>query len=138
MEIKPDSVVLFWKKSEEKVDYYQIRFKSKGGQEKWKFAVTDVDQNQLTINGLMADTTYIFQVRGVFDDQEGRYGPANDAVKTNESLATYLLNFSVRLTDMNPPKYQLFAKELKQSRNYVAKTRTVILGKCIISIGWLY
>lgn len=138
MEIKPDSVVLFWEKSEEKVDYYQIRFKSKGGQEKWKFAVTDVDQNQLTINGLMADTTYIFQVRGVFNDQEGRYGPANDAVKTNKSLATYMLNFSVRLTDMNPPKYQLFAKELKQSRNYVAKTRTVILGKCIISIGWLY
>lgn len=138
MEIKPDSVVLFWTKSEEKVDYYQIRFKSKGGQEKWKFVVTDADQNQLTINGLMADTTYIFQVRGVCNDQEGHYGPANDAAKTNESLATYLLKFSVRINDMNPPKYQLFAQELKQSRNYVAKTRKLILGKSIITIGWLY
>lgn len=60
--------MLFWKKSKEKVHYYQIRFKSKGGQEKWKFAVTDADQNQFTINGLMADTTYIFHVRGVFND----------------------------------------------------------------------
>lgn len=108
---------------------FQIRFKSKGGQEKWKFAVTDVDQNQLTINGLMADTTYmyIFQVRGLFNDQEGRYVPANDAVKTNESLATYLLKFSVRITDMNPPKYKLFTQDLKQSRNYVAKTRNLFL-----------
>lgn len=114
------------------------KFALKFGQEKWKFVVTDADPNQLTINGLMADTTYIFQVRGVCNDQEGHYRPANDAVKTNESLTTYLLTFSVRINDMNPPKYQLFAQELKQSRNYVAKTRKLILAKSIITIGWLH
>lgn len=120
---------MFWTKSEEKVDYYQIRFKSKGGQEKWKFAETDADQNQITIAGLMADTIYVFQVRGVFQDQEGGYGPANDTVKTAESLATFLLKFSVLADNRNPPKYQLVTEELKQSRNRIAKTRKLILGK---------
>lgn len=81
---------MFWTKSEEKVDYYQIRFKSKGGQEKWKFAETDADQNQITIAGLMADTIYVFQVRGVFQDQEGGYGPANDTVKTAVSSNIFI------------------------------------------------
>lgn len=62
-------VVLFWAKSEDHVDYYRIRYKSKGGKEQWTFAKTDADQNQKTITGLMADTVYIFQVRGVFQDR---------------------------------------------------------------------
>lgn len=122
-------VVLFWTKSKDQVDYYQIRYKSKGGQEKWKFSETDADQNQKTISGLMADTVYVFQVRGVFQDQEGSYGPANDDVKTAESLATYLLRFSINVASGNPPKYQLMAQELKPSRNRSAKTRKLILGK---------
>lgn len=121
-------VVLFWTKTEDQVDYYQVRYKSKSGLEKWKFAETDADQNQITITGLMADTVYVFQVRGVFQDQEGSYGPANDAVKTAESLATYLLKFSINVAIGNPPKYQLLAQELKPSRNRSAKTRKLILG----------
>lgn len=120
---------MFWTKSDEKVDYYQIRYKSKGGQEKWKFAETDVDQNQITIAGLMANTVYVFQVRGVFQDQEGKFGPVNDTVKTAESLATFLLKFSVLVDNSNPPKYQLITQELKQSRNRFGKTRKLILGK---------
>lgn len=120
---------MFWTKPEEKVDYYQIRYKSKGGQEKWKFAETDADQNQITIAGLMADTVYVFQVRGVFQDQEGGYGPTNDTVKTAESLATFLLKFSLLVDNGNPPKYQLVTEELKQARNRNAKTRKLILGK---------
>lgn len=89
MRILSDMVVLFWTKSEDQVDYYQIRFKSKGGQEKWTIAETDADQNQTTISRLMANTVYVFQVRGVYQDQEGSYGPANDDVKTAESLTTY-------------------------------------------------
>lgn len=122
-------VVLFWAKSEDHVDYYRIRYKSKGGKEQWTFAKTDADQNQKTITGLMADTVYIFQVRGVFQDREGSYGPANEDVKTAESLATHLLRSSINVASGNPPIYQLMAQELKSSRNRSAKTRKLILGK---------
>lgn len=133
LKILSDLVELFWTKSEEKVDYYQIRYKSKGGQEKWKFAETDADQNHIIITGLMADTVYVFQVRGVFQDQEGGYGPVNDTVKTAESLATFLLKFSIIIDNGNPPKYQLLTQELKQSRNRIAKSRKLILGKLAYS-----
>lgn len=129
MRILSDMVVLFWTKSEDQVDYYQIRFKSKGGQEKWTIAETDADQNQTTISKLMANTVYVFQIRGVYQDQEGSYGPANDDVKTAESLATYLLRSSINVASGNPPKYQLMAQELKPSMNSSVKTRKFILGK---------
>lgn len=38
-------VAMFWTKSEDQVDYYQIRYKSKAGKKNWKFAETS-DQNQ--------------------------------------------------------------------------------------------
>lgn len=122
-------VVLVWTKSEDQVDYYQIRYKSNDGQEKWKIAETDAAQNQTTISNLLANTVYVFQVRGVFQDQEGSYGPANDDVKTVESLATFLLRSSINVASGNPPKYQLMAQELKSFRNSSAKTRKLILGK---------
>lgn len=128
LKILSDVVELFWTKSEGKVDYYQIRYKSKGGREKWKFAETDADHNKITIAGLMADTVYVFQVRGVFQDQKGEYGPANDYVKTAESLATLLLKFSTLVNNGNPPKYAVLTEEHKQSRNPIAKTRKLILG----------
>lgn len=128
LKILSDVVELFWTKSEGKVDYYQIRYRSKGSQEKWKFAETDADQNQITIAGLMANTVYVFQVRGVFQDQEGGYGPANEYVKTSDSLATLLVNFSAPVDNGNPQKYELLTEEHKQSRNPVAKTRKLILG----------
>lgn len=124
-----DSVDLYWEKSEKKVDYYQIRYKTRNGQEKWKSAETGDDQNKITITGLMANTIYIFQVRRVFQDQEGKYGPASDDVCTTESLATYLLEFAEHVANVNPKKYQLLVEELKDSRNPDAKTKQVILGK---------
>lgn len=127
LKILSDAVELFWTKSEGKVDYYQIRYKSKGGQDKWKFAETFADQHQITIAGLMADTVYVFQVQEVFQDQKGEYGPAND-VKTKESLATLLLKFSTLVDNGNPQKYELLTEEHTQSRNPIAKTRKLILG----------
>lgn len=72
---------------------------------------------------------HVFQVRGVFQDQEGNYGPASDDVETAESLTTYLLRSSINVASGNPPKYQLMAQELKPSRNSSVKTRKLILGK---------
>lgn len=78
----------------------------------------------------MANTVYVFQVRGVYQDHEGSYGPANDDVTTAESLATYLLRSSINVASGNPPKYQLMAQELRSSRNTSAKKkRKLILGK---------
>ncbi|XP_062572462.1 uncharacterized protein LOC134234415 [Saccostrea cucullata] len=128
LKIQSDSVELFWIRPNVEVDYYQIRYKSKGGTEKWKFVETEDNHNQIIINGLMADTVYTFQVRGVHQDQEGSYGPENSGIKTTESLATYLLKFSIKIENTNPPKYQLLTQENRRARNPKAKTRQLILG----------
>lgn len=65
----------------------------------------------------MANTKYIFQVRRVFQDQEGKYGPASDDVRTNESLATYLPGFAKHVANGNPQKYQLLVEELKLTKS---------------------
>lgn len=75
---------------------------------------------------------YIFQVRGVFEDQEGEYGPENDEMHT-ESLDAYLSKNSTRITESSPSKYQLFVQEMKDARNVTAKTRKLNLGKLIIA-----
>lgn len=128
LKVSSDSVEIAWTKSDTKVDYYQVRYKSTSGQEKWKLAETDADQNRITINGLMAKKEYKFQVRGVLNDQEGSYGPQSDVINTTESLATALLGFSKLVAKGNPSKYQLLAEELDKSRNPIAKTRKLILG----------
>lgn len=76
----------------------------------------------------MANTKYVFQVRGVFQDQEGSYGPANDDIQTPESLATKLLKYSNRIGNGDPSIHQLLATELQDSRNTTAKTRKLVLG----------
>lgn len=88
----------------------------------------------------MANTKYVFQVRGVYQDQEGKYGLVSDDVSTTESLATYLLEFSKEVCKGNPSKYQLLVEELKHSRNTEAKTKQVILGRFVFEfcIRFLY
>lgn len=107
MKIQSDSVDLTWSKSEEKVENYQIRYKSKDSNEKWKSVETDADQNQITIAGLKANTKYVFKVRGAFHDQEGQYGPENDDVQTIMPLASHLLQSAKPVADGSPAKYQL-------------------------------
>lgn len=135
LKVSSDSVEIAWTKSDTKVDYYQVRYKSTSGQEKWKLAETDADQNRITINGLMAKKEYKFQVRGVLNDQEGSYGPQSDVINTTESLATALLGFSKLVAKGNPSKYQLLAEELDKSRNPIAKTRKLILGKSVLEFS---
>lgn len=86
---------LFSTKSNQPADHYQIRFKAKNGNLKWKFTDTDSDENNINISGLMAHTKYIFQVGGIFGEQEVPYGPANEDIETKMSLATIFLDFSI-------------------------------------------
>ncbi|XP_062622249.1 uncharacterized protein LOC134283784 [Saccostrea cucullata] len=125
--VKSDSVKLHWRRCDG-VDSYQIRYKSKSGKENWKIIQTDDNKNEITIEGLMADTTYIFQVRGVKGDIEGSYSQANDEIKTQASLASYFLAYSVQLSSGNPSKFELPFTENSRARNQHYKIRQICLG----------
>lgn len=139
-----DSIDLNWSKCDGDVSYYEIRYRRKDDQEQWQIAKTNGNESQISITELMADTTYEFQVRGVFEDQKGEYSPANDDVQTIKSLAMYLVGLSTKVTSGNPQKRQLFAEELEKSRNVMAKTKKIILGMLFscssiyLSINYLY
>lgn len=122
-----------WKKCPESVNQYQIRYKTKTENAKWKFIETDSDENQITITGLMANTKYIFQVRGIFGDQEGPFSPVNESIETMKSLAIALLDFSkIQNKTGNPSIYLLPVQENKHARNKSARTRQLVLGRLII------
>lgn len=123
-----DAVDLNWSKCDGDVDFYEIRYRKKSEENNWKTAKTDGNQNQITITGLISETTYVFQVRGVFKDKKGEYSFENHDVQTLKSLATHLVNHSREVTPGNPALRQLLAKELENTRNEMAKTKKVILG----------
>lgn len=60
----------------------------------------------------MPNTKYVFQVRSVYQDQVGQYGPESDDVLTAESLSTFLLDFAKPVSNGIPRKYLQLAKEL--------------------------
>lgn len=92
-----ESIECEWSKCQGQVDFYKVRYKTdKSDKEEWNYAKTNADESQITITGLMPNTMYIFQVRGVFEDQEGEYGPENDEMQT-ESLDAYLNKISTGL-----------------------------------------
>lgn len=126
-----DSIQIVWTKSAGKVDNYRIRYKSRECKENWNYADTNTDCNQLTITRLKPNTRYTFQVRAIFQDQEGNYGPANDDLKTLESPASSLLMSSTKVADQNPAIYKLKAQEQTKSRNHKAKTKKIFLGKIL-------
>lgn len=127
-EVRSSSINLFWEKSAENVDHYQIRYKCLDESAKWKFFETDSNQNSVTLSGLMANKEYIFQVRGIFGDLEGPYGPESKSIRTKKSLATDLLHLSKRSTNSNPQKFIPPTEEISTARNPSAKTRQLIIG----------
>lgn len=130
MEIKSDSVRLFCNSLGKRPDHYQVRFKTKTENSKWKSMETDSGENNITISELMANTKYIFQVRGIFGDEEGPYSPVSEDIETKQSLATFFLGSSALINDKNcPPLYLLPVKENTLARNNFARTRQLVLGK---------
>lgn len=125
---------MIWEKPAENVDHYQIRYKCLDKSAKWKFTETDSNQNSVTLSGLMANKKYKFQVRGIFGDIEGPYGPESDSLWTRKSLATDLLDFSVSSTNSNPMKYIPPTEENLKARNPSAKTRQLIIGIVFVFI----
>lgn len=128
--IKSDSVTCSWGKSSGNVYQYQIRYKTNKENSKWKFKDTVSNDNHITISGLMANTKYIFQVRGIFGDQEGPFGPVNDNIETKKSLASSLFDPSQPQNKTKSPTIQLLpVVENKNARNQDARTRQLILGR---------
>lgn len=131
---------MIWKRPHEETDQFQIRFKVKDENSKWKFSESNVAGNFTTITGLMADTEYVFQVCGLFKDQEGPYGPVSDSIKTKKSLATTLLEFCGEPKNSNtvPLIYQLPFEENINARNESARTRQLFLGIIYIFLYNVY
>lgn len=97
---------------------------------KWKKTETDSDENNIMITGLMANENYIFQVRGIYGDQEGPYGAVSEDIYTKKSLATTLLEFSVLQRNTDCPRiYILPVEENKSARSTTARFRMFTLGK---------
>lgn len=124
-----------WGTSKKDVDYYQIRYKCLDGDAKWILFYSDSNQNFITLSGLLADKQYKFQVRGIFGDNEGPYGPASEIVWTKKSLAAVLVESSTKqliednkTTDSIPVQYIPPTKENCKARNPTAKTRQLIIG----------
>lgn len=129
-DIKSDSVTCTWGKSSGNISQYQIRYKTIEEHSKWKLTETDSNDNHITISGLMANTKYIFQVRGIFGDEEGPFGQVNDNIKTNKSLASLLVNSSQPQNKTKSPTIHLLpVVENENARNQDARTRQLILGR---------
>lgn len=76
----------------------------------------------------MADTIYVFQVRGIFDDLEGPYGPISDDITTPKSPLAGMLK-SCSCIRKNPPKiYRIPLRENEKARNNAARLKQLIFG----------
>lgn len=76
----------------------------------------------------MPGMEYVFQVRAVFEDLEGQYGPISDSISTLESRTAEILKMSECIKKTNPPRYRLPIKENKNARNNKARTKKMTLG----------
>lgn len=129
-ETKSNSIKICWDKPRTKIDHFQVRYKPTKGKSKWKLIDTNEDQNNTTITNLMFNTEYTFQVRGVFGDLEGPYGPVSDGIITLKSPTTDILKLCKCTTQEKSPKYlyHLPLKENRKARNETARTKKMILG----------
>lgn len=126
--IYSDSVELFWEKPDENVDHFQLWFKAKNKNSRWKFIETESDENHLTVSGLMANTKYAFKVYSVFMDEGGQYGPENEDIETKMSLAKTLVGCSTLQKETSPALYLLPFEEDMNARNVKARTRHLVFG----------
>lgn len=129
-----DHINLIWAHNKGLCDKqsYQISFKEtpKG---MWKvFNPPKPCFTQTTvIDGLKAETTYIFKVR-VTDDYtgyEGPFSPQSDGIKTGVSPAFLIRERSTKSALGPPDVYMLPIIENKAARNETAQTRKFTLGK---------
>lgn len=120
-------MTLAWSCNHRDVEYFEIRYRSPSGLEKYKTHRTNDNENITTVTGLKGSTAYVFQVRCVWEEKEGNYSEQSMEVCTGDSLASRLLVDAVQLNEEKPSKYQLYPRIL--TRNEEKKIKQVRLGK---------
>ena len=83
----------------------------------------------------MADTAYVFQVRGKIDDLEGPYGPISDDITTAESPSAGMLKGCSCISTKLPNIYRIPLIENKNARNNTARTKKLLMGLSKITNG---
>ncbi|CAC5405874.1 unnamed protein product [Mytilus coruscus] len=128
-----DHIILKWKHNVKLgVDeFYQILMKQHPDG-KWKIFQTPNPciYRFVTIDGLKAETSYIFKVRKANDTtgEDGPFSPESDIIVTGESPAFKIMKRSEKIEDGIPAIYRLPIQEIPQARNEGSQTRKFILG----------
>ncbi|XP_060590329.1 uncharacterized protein LOC132745432 [Ruditapes philippinarum] len=126
-----DSLTIEWKEPDDpKQTYtYQLSYKMTDvPNSKWKIHTTEINQNMMKLTNLKSNTSFCFRVRAVFDDEEGPYSPSSDIVKTVESPAVRLKEFSAIVQKGTPERRSLPITQVENSRNNDAMTQKFELG----------
>lgn len=133
---KFDHINLKWEHNKKLSDeeLYQINFKSAPNGE-WKvFSPTKPCRSRMiVIDGLEAETSYIFKVR-VTNKDTGNKGPfshESEIIKTGISPALQIKQFSKKIATGPPDVYMLPITENKAARNETSQTRKFTLGKSL-------
>ena len=111
-------------------DAYQIMYK-KGQNGMWVSCKSNTATAMYTIEGLQAETSYVFRVRVVnaFSGFEGKFSIDSDPITTGKSQALGMKKLSTLTCEKPIAIYALPVTELKDTRNTAAKTRKLTLGK---------
>ena len=111
-------------------DAYQIMYKE-GQNGKWVYCKSNAGNAMYTIEGLQAETSYVFRVRVInaFSGVEGKFSIESKPITTGKSQALGMKQFSTLIYEKPIAVYELPVTELKDARNTKAKTRKLTLGK---------
>jgi hypothetical protein len=111
-------------------DAYQIMYKE-GQNGMWVYCKSNTATAMYTIEGLHAETSYVFRVRvvNVISGVEGKFSIESDSITTGKSQALGMKQLSTLIYEKPIALYALPVTELKDARNTKAKTRKLTLGK---------
>lgn len=135
-----DSVTITWEPPSELLnDYcYQIRIKEVKEGGRWTLHPEQSTRCSVTFSNLKSDSSYVFQVRMVNDDEECMYSEISDPVVTIQSAAHHLLDFMTEVQSSNEGEVQssnegiclkqIPLEENIEARNETAKTRRLTIG----------
>ncbi|KAK3088210.1 hypothetical protein FSP39_016189 [Pinctada imbricata] len=124
-------IVLAWPRPtcDDSIQHYEIRYR-KCHDVRWQKISTNDMTECILLQSLAPNVSYETQVRPVFVDREGPYGPKSDPIKTKKSLAQNLRDDrskTVKICDGTPSLYRVQLHEKEGSVNTIDKTR-----KCFI------
>ena len=97
----------------------------------WVYCKSNTAIAMYKIEGLHAETSYVFRVRvvNVFSGVEGKFSIESDSITTGKSQALGMKQLSTLIYEKPIAIYALPVTELKDARNTKAKTRKLTLGK---------